>query len=133
MSEPIYKSFKARRAFRRNAGIVLLAVGLLMMVVCLRRPHPAALWIGLGGGLAVHVIGWILLANAYGPPVREVLVLARERRAALTPADLVAEMALDLADARAVLDRMTQEGLLRKADNAEAYLLAGDAPQPRVK
>ncbi len=133
MSEPIYRTFRARRMALRNVAIFLIVAGLLAAVASIRIRFPASLWVLLGGGAALFVIGLSVFAGAYGPPTREVLVLARERRAALTPADLVTEMQLELANARAILEDMAKSGLLRKADNAEAYLLAGDSPPKPVK
>jgi hypothetical protein len=133
MSQPIYRTFVARRLAARNVAIVMIAAGLLACVAAIRVRFPASLWVLLGGGGALFLAGLGMLAGAYGPPTREVLVLARERRAALTPVDLVTEMSLEADNARVVLEAMARKGLLRKADNAEAYLLAGDAPRPSGK
>ena len=130
MNSIVYRTFKARRTLRRNLGLALTIFGALLLVaIRFRVRFPGALWIELGGGLACAVIGFLIFAGAYGLPAREVLMLAQDKGAAVTPADLVTEMKLDLESARSILGKMTQQGLLRRADNAEAYLLAGDAPR----
>ncbi len=134
MTAPIYKDFKKRRLFRRNLGMVLIVFGLLLLLaIRFRMRFPGALWIELIGGIAALAAGWFLFATAYRPPTRAVLVLAEDRRAALTPGDLVVEMDLEIEEARAVLRKMEREGLLSKAADVEAYLLIGQAPRKLTK
>jgi len=130
MSEPLYKDFRKRRANQRNLGIVLIVLGLLLLVsIRLRVRLPIVLWLELIGGIALLVVGWILFATAYRAPYREVLLLAEARRAAITPTDLVTEMDLELENARTLLQRMAQKGILTRAENVEAYLLSAHAPK----
>lgn len=134
MTTPLYKDFKKRRVFRRNVGILLIVFGLLLLLsIRFGMRFPGALWIELGGGVLALAAGWFLFATAYRPPTREILVLAEDRKAALTPGDLVVEMDLEIEEARAILRRMERDGILSKAADVEAYLLVGQAPRKITK
>lgn len=132
MSEPLYRTFKKRRLTKRSFGIILGVLGLVFLAATrFRLPLPSALLIEIVGGIALIALGILLFSNSYSAPVREVLLLAEDRKNALTPADLVKEMDLEIDDARKILGWLERQGILRKAENAEAYLPSSQASRAR--